>query len=75
MSITDCSDQLGLAVVPALPYMFDEPVEEAVEWTFYSAFKAIGGESAVGTRHATGRKEALQEESKKVKEPQKVKEL
>ncbi|KAK9324002.1 mitochondrial 18 KDa protein-domain-containing protein [Lipomyces orientalis] len=25
---------LGLAVVPALPYLFDEPVEEAVEWVF-----------------------------------------
>ncbi|KAK9324569.1 hypothetical protein V1517DRAFT_305999 [Lipomyces orientalis] len=24
----------GLAVVPALPYLFDEPVEEAVEWVF-----------------------------------------
>ncbi|KAK9430999.1 mitochondrial 18 KDa protein-domain-containing protein [Lipomyces doorenjongii] len=25
---------LGLAVVPALPYLFDAPVEEAVEWVF-----------------------------------------
>ncbi|KAK9451424.1 mitochondrial 18 KDa protein-domain-containing protein [Limtongia smithiae] len=25
---------LGLAVVPALPYLFDEPVEHAVEWAF-----------------------------------------
>lgn len=25
---------LGLAVVPALPYLFDEPVEEAVDWVF-----------------------------------------
>ncbi|RMZ80187.1 hypothetical protein DV737_g3076, partial [Chaetothyriales sp. CBS 132003] len=39
---------LGLAVVPALPYMFDKPVEDAVEFTFYEAFKAIGGDSAVG---------------------------
>ena len=52
--------------------MFDKPVEEAVEWTFYNAFKAIGGEKAVGTRHPTGRKEVLEEESKR---PQKVKEL
>lgn len=56
--------QLGLAAVPALPYMFDEPVEEAVEWTFYQAFRAIGGEKAVGERHATGRKHELQEEVK-----------
>ncbi|RMZ76682.1 hypothetical protein DV738_g4836, partial [Chaetothyriales sp. CBS 135597] len=39
---------LGLAAVPALPYMFDKPVEDAVEFTFYNAFKAIGGEGAVG---------------------------
>lgn len=25
---------LGLAVVPALPYLFDEPVEEAVDFIF-----------------------------------------
>jgi len=60
--------------VPALPYMFDKPVEEAVEWTFYEAFKAIGGETAVGSRHATGRKEALQEESKALFNKQKAKE-
>jgi mitochondrial fission process protein 1 len=36
--------------VPALPYMFDKPVEEATEWLFYNAFKAIGGEKAVGER-------------------------
>jgi mitochondrial fission process protein 1 len=40
--------QLGLAAVPALPYMFDKPVEEATEWLFYNAFKAMGGEQAVG---------------------------
>ncbi len=63
--------QLGLAAVPALPYMFDKPVEEAVEWTFYNAFKAIGGENAVGQRHSTGREKELQKE---VKVAQKVKE-
>lgn len=63
---------LGLAAVPALPYMFDKPVEEAVEWVFYNAFKAIGGESAVGTRHATGRKQVLADENKR---PSKIKEL
>ena len=47
--------------------MFDKPVEEAVEWAFYTGFKAVGGDQAVGTRHKTGRKEALQEESKQQK--------
>lgn len=63
--------QLGLAAVPALPYMFDEPVEQAVEWTFYQAFRAIGGENAVGERHATGRKHDLREEVKLAKEAKK----
>ena len=58
-------------MVPALPFLFDEPVEEAVEWTFYNAFKAIGGEEAVGTRHSTGRKEALQKETKAAREKEK----
>lgn len=44
------TNQLGLAAVPALPYMFDKPVEEANDWLFYTAFKAIGGEQAVGER-------------------------
>jgi hypothetical protein len=30
--------------------MFDEPVEEATDWLFYNAFRAIGGEKAVGDR-------------------------
>jgi len=62
---------LGLAAVPALPFLFDKPVEEAVEWTFYNGFKAIGGEKAVGTRHPTGRKKALQEESKQARTKEK----
>jgi len=66
--LTNGDTQLGLAAVPALPYMFDQPVEEAVEWVFYNAFKAVGGESAVGPRHSTGRSHALQQESKKLKE-------
>ena len=55
--------------------MFDKPVEEAVEWSFYHAFKAIGGESAVGQRHATGRKEELQKESRVLRKVIKEKEL
>jgi fission process protein 1 len=51
--------------------MFDKPVEEAVEWTFYHAFRAFGGEAAVGTRHATGRKETLQSERKDARRKEK----
>jgi len=40
---------LGLAVVPALPYMFDKPVEEAVEWVFHKGYQAYSGEG--GVRH------------------------
>ena len=28
-------------VVPALPYMFDEPVEEAVDWTFTKGYELL----------------------------------
>jgi len=59
---------LGLAAVPALPYLFDKPVEEAVEWTFYTAFRTIGGENAVGKRPHVGRNEALQVEAKMAQE-------
>ena len=59
--------QLGLAVVPALPFMFDKPVEEAVEWTFYQGFRAVGGERAVGERHSTGRSKELQHEVQALK--------
>ena len=55
---------LGLAAVPALPFLFDKPVEEAVEWTFYEAFKAVGGEDAVGSRPLHHRKQALQADAK-----------
>jgi mitochondrial fission process protein 1 len=56
--------QLGLAAVPALPYMFDEPVEYAVEWGFWHAFRAIGGEQAVGNRPVTGRSHQLVKENR-----------
>ncbi|KAF2485168.1 mitochondrial 18 KDa protein-domain-containing protein [Neohortaea acidophila] len=45
---------LGLAAVPALPYMFDKPIEHATEWLFHSAFEAVGGPQAVGKDPATG---------------------
>ncbi|OOQ88305.1 hypothetical protein PEBR_13383 [Penicillium brasilianum] len=38
---------LGLAVVPFLPYLFDHPVEEAVDWAFGTALRIYGGEDAV----------------------------
>jgi fission process protein 1 len=50
---------LGLAAVPALPYLFDKPVEEAVEWVFYHGFKVFGGQSAVGNTPSHGREKAL----------------
>ncbi|KAL8778099.1 MAG: hypothetical protein Q9203_002201 [Teloschistes exilis] len=56
---------LGLAAVPLLPYMFDQPVETAVEWTFHKAFEAIGGPGAVSHTPETGRSANLQEESRK----------
>lgn len=34
---------LGLAIVPLLPYLFDEPVEEAVDWVFGSLFTPVNG--------------------------------
>lgn len=57
--------QLGLAVVPALPYLFDKPVEEAVEWSFHEAFRAIGGEQAVSRRYVTDGQKERQDESKR----------
>jgi fission process protein 1 len=54
---------LGLAAVPFLPYVFDEPVEHATEWVFYNAFKAFGGEKAVEGRPVTGAKELRKDET------------
>lgn len=38
---------LGLAVVPALPYIFDHPVETSVEWVFEKGYKALTGKKGV----------------------------
>jgi len=43
---------LGLAAVPALPFMFDKPVEHATEWIFHKGFELVGGPEAVGHRPA-----------------------
>ncbi|KAF1830243.1 hypothetical protein BDW02DRAFT_573236 [Decorospora gaudefroyi] len=51
---------LGLAAVPFLPFVFDEPVEHATEWLFYNAFRTFGGEEAVQGRAVMGAKEVSQ---------------
>ncbi|KAG6013932.1 hypothetical protein E4U54_006109 [Claviceps lovelessii] len=50
---------LGLSVVPFLPRLFDEPVENAVEWAFHKGFEAFGGKEYVGNAPATGREDLL----------------
>lgn len=50
---------LGLAVVPFLPTLFDEPVESATEWIFHKGFAAFGGKEYVGEAPTTGREKAL----------------
>ena len=52
---------LGLAAVPALPFMFDKPVEEAVEWIFHKGFETFGGKDAVGNSPTTGREQQLEQ--------------
>lgn len=56
---------LGLAAVPALPYLFDKPVEEAVEWVFHKGFATFGGKDAVGDTLSTGRERGLQKQYEK----------
>jgi len=31
-----------------LPFIFDKPVEKAIEWTFHKGFEVFGGKDAVG---------------------------
>lgn len=45
---------LGLGAVPALPFLFDKPVEQATEWVFHKAFEVVGGPGAVGKDPKTG---------------------
>jgi fission process protein 1 len=66
---------LGLAAVPALPYMFDEPVEIATEWVFHNAFRAIGGPEAVRHSPETGKQEMREAQSKVGAAKEKEKEL
>ncbi|CZR67739.1 uncharacterized protein PAC_17638 [Phialocephala subalpina] len=55
---------LGLAAVPALPYLFDKPVEEAVEWVFHKGFETFGGKEAVGDAPSTGREQILEQKKR-----------
>ena len=55
---------LGLAVVPFLPTLFDEPVETAVEWVFHKGFEAFGGKDYVGDAPTVGREQALSQKPK-----------
>lgn len=55
---------LGLATVPFLPYIFDKPVEEAVEWTFHKAFGTFGGKKAIGDLPKTGRQTEVERENR-----------
>lgn len=50
---------LGLAVVPFLPTLFDQPVESATEWIFHKGFETFGGKDAVGETPTTGREKAM----------------
>lgn len=59
---------LGLAVVPFLPTLFDEPVEKAVEWVFHKGFETVGGKAYVGDAPKTGREDLLGEDPKIKKE-------
>lgn len=52
---------LGLAAVPALPFLFDHPVEQVVEWVFHKGFETIGGKEAVGNSPTTGREQKLEQ--------------
>ena len=65
---------LGLAAVPFLPFLFDKPVEQAVEWTFHKGFETFRGKAAVGDTPATGR-ERLLELDNRLDEKERKKEL
>lgn len=52
---------LGLSVVPFLPMLFDEPVENAVEWMFHTGFALYGGKEYIGNSPSTGREAALKQ--------------
>lgn len=50
---------LSLSVMSVFPYVFDRPVEDAVEWIFYKVIKNFGGQRAVGDAPKIGRRKQL----------------
>jgi fission process protein 1 len=69
---------LGLAAVPALPFLFDKPVEEVVEWIFHKGFETFGGKEYVGDAPSTGREHILEqrhERAERLAKKKKEKEL
>ena len=56
---------LGLAAVPALPFLFDQPVEKGVEWVFHKGFEVFGGPAAVGNSPTTGREARLEQQNRR----------
>ena len=62
---------LGLAAVPALPFLFDRPVEEAVEWVFHKGFETFGGKEAVGDAPSTGREQILEQRNQRASKKEK----
>ena len=54
--------QLGLAAVPFLPYLFDEPIEHLVEKTFYKGFEMYHGSEKMRELHGNAAKQRLIEE-------------
>lgn len=54
-----------MAAVPFLPFLFDKPVEQAVEWGFHKGFETIWGPEAVRHAPVTGRIEELQDENRR----------
>jgi len=55
--------QLGLVAVPFLPFLFDKPVEIAVERNFHRAFETFGGPDAVAQAPTTSITQALSRKS------------
>ena len=51
--------------MPFLPFIFDKPIDEAVEWSFHKVFETFGGPDAVAHNPETSRVTELLEESRK----------
>lgn len=51
--------------MPFLPFVFDKPVENAVEWSFHKVFETLGGPEAVRHSPKIGRERELQVSNQK----------